>query len=73
MSDRKLTKDTQQSEPKLKKGAKKQLFLMILSVFLMIFSITQVYHIVRYTLGYEVQEKHLRIYNWVTMLVNYKK
>lgn len=70
MADRKSRRATQESEPKMKKGAKKQLIFMIIAVILMVFSVTQVYYLARYTLGLEVQEKHLRVYKWVIMLLN---
>ena len=70
MIQRKSRRAVQESEPKMKKGAKKQLIIMIIAVFLMIFSVTQVYYLARYTLGYEVEEKNLKVYKWVSMLLN---
>ena len=61
---------TTASEPKIKKGAKVQLVLMLISIILMVFSITQVYYLARYTFGLEVEQKHLSVYRWVTMLLN---
>lgn len=52
----------------MKKGAKKQLILMVFSVALMIFTITQVYFLAKYTLGLEVKQENLKVYRWVCML-----
>lgn len=70
MTTRKERRITQENEPKMKKGAKKQLIIMIIAIVLMVFSVTQVYHLTRYTLGYPVQEHDLRVYKWVSMLLN---
>ena len=55
--------------PKLKPGAKKSLVIMIISVALMIFSVIQVYHLARYTLGLEVTQQDMKVYRWVYMLL----
>jgi len=70
MTSRKGRRTAQENEPKLKKGAKKQLIIMIIAVVFMVFSVMQVYYLARYTLGLEVQEKHLRVYKWVSMLLD---
>ena len=70
MTSRRDRRAVQENEPKMKKGAKKQLIIMIISVILMIFSVVQVYYLARYTFGFQVKESHLKVYKWVYMLLN---
>ena len=60
---------SEKNEPKLKVGAKKQLVIMVISVALMVFSVTQVYYLAKYTLGYDVPQEKLGVYRWVCMLL----
>ena len=69
MSSRKTRRNYEKREPKMKSGAKKQLVIMIISVILMIFSVTQVYYLTKYTLGHEVPQEKLKVYRWVYMLL----
>lgn len=58
------------STSSLKKNAKTRLVIMIVSVFLMIFSATQVYYLAKYTFGFEISEQKLSVYRWVQKLVD---
>lgn len=69
MSRRRSSREQQNNEVKLKPGAKKQVVIMIISVVLMLFSIVQVYHLARYTFGFEVKQDDLKVYKWVCMLL----
>jgi len=69
MASRKSRRGSEQSEPKMKTGAKKQLIIMLISIALMVFSVTQVYYLAKYTLGHEVPQEKLRVYKWVCMLL----
>lgn len=42
---------------------------MIISVVIMVFSVTQVYYLGKYTLGFDVPDGKLKIYKWVYMLL----
>lgn len=68
MSSRKSRRVSSKENVKVSKKAKKQLILMLVSIVLMIFCITQVYYLAKYTLGKEVPEGKLRVYNWVRLL-----
>lgn len=68
MASRKARRGSMREESKAKKSAKKQLIIMIISVALMIFSVTQVYYLTRYTLGHDVPQEKLRVYKWIYML-----
>lgn len=65
----KTRRNVNQKEPKLKKGAKKQLIVMLIAVALMVFSVVQVYYMIRFTLGYNIEENHLKVYKWVSLLL----
>lgn len=69
MTSRKSRRGSEQSGSKMKKGAKKQLVVMLISVVLMFFSLTQVYYLAKYTLGYDVPQEKLKVYRWVCMLL----
>ena len=69
MASRKSRRGTQKSVTKMGAGAKRQLILMIISIVLMTFSIAQVYFLARYTLGYEVEQKDLKVYTWFYKLL----
>lgn len=69
MASRKSRRGSQHSATKMKVGAKRQLVIMIISIVLMVFSITQVYYLARYTLGYEVEQKDLKVYTWFYKLL----
>lgn len=51
-------------------NAKKKLIIMITSVCLMVFSVFQVCFLARYTLGLEVSNSNMAIYNWILKLVS---
>ena len=69
MANEKTRRNSDNSGPKMKAGAKKKLIIMILSIALMIFSVTQVYYLAKYTLGYDIPQEKLRVYRWVCMLL----
>ena len=48
-----------------------KLICMFLSLALMVFSVTQVYYLLKYTLGHEVSKEDMAVYNWVVKLVSY--
>lgn len=54
-------------------NAKFKLITMIICIVLMVFSITQVYYLARYTLGLKVSSNNMTVYNWVLKLVSYDK
>ena len=69
MASRKTRRGVEKNELKMKAGAKKQLAIMLISVVLMVFSVTQVYYLAKYTLGYDVPQEKLKVYRWVCMLL----
>lgn len=69
MENRKSRRAIQTNEPKMKKGAKKQFVIMIISLVLMVFSVAQVYYLARYTLGLDVPQEKLKVYRWVYLLL----
>lgn len=70
MTARRSKINFEQSEPKMKQGAKTRLVIMILSVCLMLFSVTQVYYLGKFTLGYDVPSEKLKVYVWFCKLVD---
>lgn len=70
MTARKARRVVEKNRTKLKSGAKTQLAIMIISVVLMVFSVTQVYYLTKYTLGYDVPYEKLKVYRWVCMLLD---
>ena len=70
MAARRSKNNSEQGEPKMKQGAKARLVIMIISVVLMIFSVTQVYYLSKFTLGYEVPKEKLNLYIWVCKLMD---
>ena len=69
MSRRNSNRQTYNSNPKMKPGAKRRLVIMIISVVLMVFSVVQVYHLARYTFGMKVSQDDIKVYRWVYMLL----
>ena len=69
MASRKSRRGATTKTTSIKPGAKKQLIVMLISIILMIFTVTQVYYLAKYTLGYEVPAEKLRVYRWVSMLL----
>ena len=69
MAERRSRNSCEKNNPKMKPGAKKQLIIMIISVVLMVFSVTQVYYLAKYTLGLDVPKEKLKVYRWVCMLL----
>ena len=69
MASRKSRRGATPKTTNMKPDAKKQLIIMLISVALMIFTVTQVYYLTKYTLGYEVPDEKLRVYRWVSMLL----
>ncbi len=69
MASRKSRRGASAKTTTMKPGAKKQLVIMLISIVLMIFTVTQVYYLAKYTLGYEVPAEKLRVYRWVSMLL----
>ena len=61
MAERRSKKGCEKSETRMKPGAKKQLVIMIISIILMIFSVTQVYYLAKYTLGLNVPQEKLKV------------
>lgn len=70
MASRKTRRTVQDREIKVKPNAKKQLIIMLISIVLMIFSVTQVYYLARYTFGFEVSQEKLSVYKWFCMLLD---
>ena len=70
MADRRSKINSGQSEPKMKQGAKTRLIIMIISVCLMMFSVTQVYYLGKFTLGYDVPSEKLKVYVWFCKLLD---
>lgn len=62
--------NSKKNEHKLVKNAKTRLIIMIISIIVMIFSITQVYYLAKYTLGHEVAPENLKVYKWVQLLLS---
>ena len=52
-------------------NAKRKLITMIVCLVIMLFSVTQVYYLARYTLGLEVYSRNMAVYNWILKLVSY--
>ena len=69
MASRKSRRGNTTTATNMKPGAKKQLIIMLISVILMIFTVAQVYYLTKYTLGYDVPAEKLRVYRWVSMLM----
>lgn len=69
MASRKTRRGAEPNEPKMKPGAKKQFVVMLISIALMVFSVTQVYYLAKYTLGRDVPQEKLKIYRWVCMIL----
>ena len=70
MSSRKERRIEENNKKRSNKKAKRKLIVMLISVTLMIFSLLQVFFLLKYTLGYNVSSRHLKVYKWVTLLVN---
>ena len=70
MSSRKERRVEESNKKKSYSKAKKKLIIMLISVAIMIFSLFQVFFLLKYTLGYNVSPSHLRVYKWITLLVN---
>jgi len=70
MTSRKTRRGYQETTKKKKtENPKKKLIIMFIAVFLIIFSITQVYYLAKYTFGREVPADKLGVYRWVCMLL----
>ncbi len=69
MASRKSRRGNTTKTINMKPGAKKQLVVMLIFIVLMIFTVTQVYYLAKYTLGYEVPAEKLKVYRWVSMLL----
>ena len=69
MASRKSRRGAATKTTNMKPGAKRQLVVMLISVALMLFAVTQVYYLTKYTLGYEVPDEKLKVYRWVSMLL----
>lgn len=69
MASRKSRRGNTSTTTNMKPGAKKQFIIMLISIVLMIFTVTQVYYLAKYTLGYNVPAEKLRVYRWVNMLM----
>lgn len=69
MASRKSRRENASKTTNLKPGAKKQLVIMLISVAIMILTVIQVYYLAKYTLGYEVPAEKLKVYRWVSMLL----
>ena len=77
MASRKARRGYEESETRNKKNSKKtsskkQLIIMIMSIVLMIFTVTQVYYLAKYTIGKDVPQEKLKVYKWVCMLLEGK-
>lgn len=70
MASRRTKINSEQSEPKMKQGAKARLIIMLISVCLMVFSVTQVYYLGKFTLGYDVPSEKLKVYVWFCKLLD---
>ena len=64
-------RSVKEEQVKMLPNAKRKLITMIICIVVMVFSITQVYYLARYTLGLEVSSKNMAVYNWVLKLVSY--
>ena len=69
MASRKTRRYAEQKTPKIKANAKKQIVIMLISIAFMVFSVTQVYYLAKYTLGHDVPQEKLKVYRWVCMLL----
>lgn len=69
MASRKARRGNVTKHTNIKPGAQKKLVIMIISIVLMLFTVTQVYYLAKYTLGYEVAAEKLKVYRWVSMLL----
>ena len=69
MASRKARRGANERTAKIQPKAKKQLIFMLISIALMVFSVTQVYYLARYTLGHDVSQEKLKVYRWVYMLL----
>lgn len=70
MATRRSKINSEQSQPKMKHGAKARLIIMLISVCLMVFSVTQVYYLGKFTLGYDVPSEKLKVYVWFCKLLD---
>ena len=70
MASRRTKINSEQSEPKMKQEAKARLIIMLISVCLMVFSVTQVYYLGKFTLGYDVPSEKLKVYVWFCKLLD---
>lgn len=66
-------KSVKEEQVKTLPKAKRKLITMIICIVIMVFSVTQVYYLARYTLGLEVSSKNMALYNWVLKLVSYEE
>lgn len=57
---------------KTKRTKTKQMIYMIISLLIALFIVSQVYFLVRYTLGYEVKSSQLIIYRWINKVESNK-
>ena len=69
MASRKSRRENTNRSTNMKPGAKKQLIIMLISIVLMIFSVTQTYYLAKYTLGFDVPAEKLKVFRWVSMLL----
>lgn len=70
MPSRKSRRANLENELRARKKVKTRIIIMIISVAIMIFSVTQTYNLAMYTLGYEVPKEKLIVYRWVCMLLD---
>ena len=59
----------EENKIKIIPNAKKKLILMLVCFCLMVFSVVQVVNLARYTLGFNVSESDMVVYNWIVKLV----
>ena len=69
MTSRKTRRNVKR-EPEMSSSAMKKLIFMFVAIGLMVFSVTQVYFLTKYTLGHDVPADKLKIYRWVQLLVS---
>lgn len=61
-----------QEGTKTKRTKIKQNIYMIISLLIALFIVSQIYFLVRYTLGYEVKSNQLIIYRWINKVESNK-
>lgn len=68
---RKGTNNKRKQQKLKNKGSRtKQIIYMIITLVITMFVISQVYFLIRYTLGYETKSNQLMLYKWINKVEN---